>query len=60
VPGEVDGVGTELGLGREGEAAGMKTCEFEMRSAGKNGLGDVGLCHTDAQVVVDCPKASVE
>ncbi len=60
VPGEVTGVGAESGLGREGEAAAVEVGELEVRAAGEDGFGDVGLGDADAQVVVDGPEAGVE
>ncbi len=36
----------------------QQTCqEYEVRAAGENGFGDVGLGDADAQVVVDGPEA---
>jgi hypothetical protein len=60
VPGEVGGVGTKSGLGREGERAAMEIGEFEVRAAGKDGFGDVGMGDADAEVVIDGPEAGVE
>ena len=37
------GVGAEGGLGREEERASVEVGEFEVRSAGEDGLGDVGF-----------------
>ncbi len=34
--------------------------EFEVRAAGENGLGDVGLGHANTEVVIDGPEAGVE
>ena len=50
----------EGGLGREGEWAAVEVGEFEMRAAGEDGFGDVGLGDMDAQIVVDGPEAGVE
>ncbi len=41
MPGEVGGVGTESGLGREGERAAVEVSEFEVAASGKDGLGNV-------------------
>jgi hypothetical protein len=60
VPGEVGGVGAEGGLGREGKRAAVEVGEFEVRSAGEDGFGNVGLGDLDAQVVVDGPEACIE
>ena len=60
MPGEVGGVGAEGGLGREGEAATMEVGELEVRAAGEDGFGDVGLGDADAQVVVNSPEAGVQ
>ncbi len=54
------GVGAESGLRREGERTSVEIREFEMRAAGEDGLGDVGLGHADAEVVIDGPEAGVE
>ena len=56
----MSGVGTERGLGREGERAAVKVREFEVRAAGEDRFGDVGLGHADAEVVIDGPEAGVE
>jgi hypothetical protein len=34
--------------------------EFEVRAAGENGLGDVGLGHANTEVVIDGPETGVE
>jgi hypothetical protein len=60
VPGEVGGVGAERGLGGEGERAAVEIREFEVRAAGEDGLGDVGLGDMDAEVVIGGPEAGVE
>jgi len=60
VPGEVGGVGAESGLGREGERAVVEVGEFEVRAAGEDRFGDVGLRDLDAEVVIDGPEAGVE
>jgi hypothetical protein len=60
VPGEVGGVGAEGGLGGEGEPAAVEVGELEVRPAGEDGFGDVGLGDADAQGVVDGPEAGVE
>jgi len=60
VPGEVDGVGAEGGLGREGQRASVEVGEFEVGAAGEDGFGDVGLGDLDAKVVVDRPETSVD
>lgn len=60
MPGEVGGVGAESGLGSEGERTSVKVREFEVRSSGKDGLGDVGMGNADAEVVIDGPEAGVE
>jgi hypothetical protein len=60
VPGEVGGVGAESGLGCEGERAAVEVGEFEVRSPGEDGLGDVGMGDADAEVVIDSPEAGVE
>jgi len=60
VPSEVGGVGAESGLGCEGERTAVEVGEFEVRSAGKDGLDDVGLGNAYAEVVIDGPESSVE
>jgi hypothetical protein len=55
----VDRVGAERGLGRERERAAVEVGESEVESAGKDRLGDVGLGHADAEVVIDGPEAGV-
>ncbi len=60
MPGEVGGIGTESRLGREGERTSVEVGEFEVRAAGENGFGDVGLGHADAEVVIYRPEAGVE
>ena len=60
MPGEVRGVGTESNLGRKGERAAVKVGEFEVRSAGEDGFGDVGLRDLDAEIVIGGPEAGVE
>ena len=60
VPGEVDGVGAEGGLGIERQRVAVEICEFEVGAAGEDGFGDVGLDDLDAQIVVDGPEASIE
>jgi len=60
VPGEVGGVGAESGLGGEGERAAVKVGEFEVRAAGEDGFGDVGLRDLDAEIVIGGPEAGVE
>ena len=60
MPDEVGWVGTERGLGREGERAAVKVGELEVRSAGQDGFGDVGMGDADAEVVIDGPEAGVE
>ena len=54
------GIGAESGLGCEGKRALVEVGEFEVRAAGEDGLGDVGLGHADAQIVIDGPEAGVE
>jgi hypothetical protein len=34
--------------------------EFEVRAAGEDGLGDVGLGHANTEVVIYGPEAGVE
>jgi hypothetical protein len=46
-------------LGREGEWAAVEIGEFEVGSAGEDGLGDVGMGDADAEVVIDGPEAGV-
>ena len=60
MPCEVGGIGAEGGLGSEGERAAVKVGEFEVRSAGEDGFGDVGLSDLDAQIVVDGPETGIE
>ena len=60
VPGEVGGIGAEGGLGGEGEPAAVEVGELEVRAAGEDRFGDVGLGDADAQVVVDGPEAGVK
>ena len=60
VPDEVGGVGAEGGLGCEGERAIVEIGELEVLATGKDGLGDVGLSHADAEVVIDGPEACIE
>ncbi len=60
VPGEVGRIRAQGGLRREGERATVKVGEFEVRAAGEDGFGDVGLGHADAEVVIDGPEAGVE
>ncbi len=60
VPGEMGGVGTEFCLGCEGERAAVEVGGLEVRAAGEDGLGDVGLGHADAEVVIDGPETGVE
>jgi len=60
VPGEVDEVWAEGGLGREGEQAAVEVGEFEVRATGEDGFGDVGLGDPDAEAVVDGPEAGLE
>ncbi len=43
----------------EGERAAVEVGEFEVRTAGEDGFGDVGLGEADAQVVVDGPEDGV-
>ncbi len=57
MPGEVSRVGAERGLGCEGERAAVEIGELEVRAAGENGLGVVGLGHTDAEIVINGPEA---
>ena len=54
------GVGTESGLGCERERTAVEVGEFEVRSAGEDGFGDVGMGHADKQVVIDGPETGVE
>ncbi len=46
-------------MGREGEAAAVKVGELEVAAPGEDGFGEVGLGHTDAEVVggraIVCP-----
>ena len=56
----MDRVGAESGLGCEGERAAVEIDEFEVRASGEDGLGDTGLGHADAKVVIDGPEAGVE
>ena len=51
MPGEVDGVGAEGGLGAEGEGLAVEVGEFEVGAAGEDGFHDVRLGHADAEVV---------
>jgi hypothetical protein len=60
VPGEVLRVGAEGGLRGEGERTAVEVGELEVRTAGEDGFGDVGLGDADAEVVVDGPEAGVE
>ena len=57
LPSEAGSVGAEGGLGREGEAAALEVGELELRSAGEDRFGDVGLGDAHAQVFVDGPEA---
>ncbi len=56
----MDRVGAESGLRREGKMAAVEVGELEVTAAGKDRLGDVGLGHADAEVVIDGPEAGVE
>jgi hypothetical protein len=47
-------------LGGEGERAAVKVGEFEVRAPGKDGFGDVGMGHANAEVVIDGPESGVE
>jgi hypothetical protein len=60
MPGEVGGAGAKSGLGCEGERVAVEVGELEVRAAGKDRIGDVGLGHADAEVVIDGPEAGVE
>ncbi len=60
MPGEAGGIRAQVGLGCEGERAAVKVGEFEVRAAGEDGLGDVGLGHADTEVVIYGPEAGVE
>lgn len=60
MPGEVGEVGAESGLWRERERAAVEVGEFEVGSAGEDGLGYIGLGDADAEVVIDRPEDSVE
>ena len=60
MPGKMDRIGTERGLGREGERAAVKVREFEVRPPGEDGFGDVGLGHADVEVVIDGPETDVK
>jgi hypothetical protein len=60
MPGEVSGSWAKGGLGREGERTSVEVGEFEVGSAGENGLGYIGLGDADAEVVIDRPEDSVE
>ena len=60
MPGEVGGIGAKGCLGYEGERAAVEIGEFEVRAAGEDGFGDVGLRDLDAEVVIDGPEARVE
>ncbi len=60
VPGEVRGVRSESGLGCERKRTSVEVGEFEVTATGKYGLGDFGLGHADAEVVIDGPEAGVE
>ena len=60
VPGEVGGVGSEDGLGREGERAAVQVGEFEVGASGEDGFGDVILGDADAEVVIDGPETGIE
>ena len=44
------GVGAEGGLGCEGERVAVEVGEFEVRSAGEDGFGDVGFGDLDARL----------
>ena len=54
------GVGADSGLRREGQRAVVEVGEFEVRAAGKDGFGDVGLGNGYAEAVIDGPEAGVE
>ena len=54
------GVGAEGGLGREEERVVVEVGEFEVRAAGEDGFGDIGLGDLDAQIVVDGPETCIE
>ena len=60
MPGEVNGVRAEGGLGREEERVVVEVGELEVGSAGEDGFGDVSLGDLDAQIVVDGPEARIE
>ena len=50
MPGEVDWVGAEGGLGREGQRAAVEVGEFEVAAAWEDGFGNIGLGDLDVQV----------
>jgi hypothetical protein len=56
----VGGVGTESNLGCEGKRALVEVGELEVRAAGEDRFGDVGMGDADAEVVIDGPEAGVE
>jgi hypothetical protein len=60
MPGEMEDVGAKDRLRRKEERAAVEVREFEVRAAGKDGFGDVGMGDADAEVVIDGPEAGVE
>ena len=38
----------------------MEVGEFEVRAAGEDRFGDIGMSHADAEVVIDGPESGVE
>ncbi len=47
-------------MGSEGKRAAVEVGEFEVRAAREDGLGDFGLGHANAKVVIAGPEAGVE
>lgn len=53
------GIRAEGGLGREGQRAAVEVGEFEVRSAGQDGFGDVEFGHADPKILVDGRETNV-
>lgn len=60
VPGEVLGVGAEVGAGVEAEALAVAIGEAVVVAAGQDAFGEFGLGDLDAEVVSDGPESGIK